>query len=92
MLENCAKSQEIPDVRQKIELMGEHMTEMNDSMTKLEQEGNKSTSKASCFTLGFEDFVRTSTSETNVFYAPQPAENSEKLDYVSNEESESRSC
>lgn len=63
LLGNCAMfetnitsiAQEISDMRQKIMLVGEHMSEMNDRMTKIEPERTKPTCKAPIFAPSFSD-------------------------------------
>ena len=83
--ENCTTSiaHEITELRQKIISMDEHMKEINDRVTKLEQRRNTSASQEPSLAPSYAELVGTASSSTNVIQTPPPAECLEKLEYFS---------
>ena len=82
LLETCAKTENLTtiiahensELRQKIISVDERMTEINDRMTKLDQERNTTTSKVPSLAPSYADMVGTGSSSTNIIQTYKLAE------------------
>ena len=98
LLENSVNSenyiatydQEMTGIRQKLLLIGEHMTEMIEHMTKIKQGRSIPTSQAPCYAPIHVDSVKIPRSTTIVHHTSQPAELLQKLENTSSEEERRR--
>ena len=93
LLENCAKTEKhttsiahaITELRQKMILMDERMTEINDRVIKLEHRRNTPASPEPSLALSYAETVGTASYSTNLIQTPPPAELLEKIEYISSD-------